>query len=102
MLLRCQRLLIQLMRFKPNAEYVPGKERVVADTLSRNPLSVSSETSETEEDVRAEMLRLVSTTSSDPQLSRVFDCTVNGWPKYAKHVPQELRPYHVVADVKII
>ena len=49
------------MRFKPNAEYVPGKDLVVADTLSRNPLSVSSETSETEEDVRAEMVRLVST-----------------------------------------
>ena len=41
-------------------------------------------------------------TSSDPQLSRVFHCTVNGWPKYAKHVPEELRPYHVVADGKII
>ena len=40
-------------------------------------------------------------TSSDPQLSRVFDCTVNGWPKYAKHVPEELRPYHVVADGEI-
>lgn len=41
-------------------------------------------------------------TSSDRQLSRVFDCTVNGWPKYAKHVPEELGPYHVVADGKII
>ena len=61
MLLRCQRLLLQLMRFKPNAEYVPGKELVVADTLSRNPLSVSPKTSETEEDVGAEMVRLVST-----------------------------------------
>ena len=49
------------MRFKPNAEYVPGKELVVADTLSRNPLSVSPKTSETEEDVGAEMVRLVST-----------------------------------------
>ena len=46
--------------------------------------------------------RRQSATSSDPQLSRVFDCTVNGWPKYAKHVPEELRPYHVVADGKII
>ena len=29
-------------------------------------------------------------------LSRVFDHTVNGWPKYAKDVPEELRLYHVV------
>ena len=32
-----------------------------------------------------------SATSSDPLLSRVFDHTVNGWPKYAKNVPEQLR-----------
>ena len=40
------------MRFKAKAEHVPGKQLVVADTLSRNPLSVPSETSDTE-DVKA-------------------------------------------------
>ena len=79
MLLRCQRLLIQLMRFKPNAEYVPGKEIVVADTLSRNPLSVSSETSETE-DVRAEMVRLVSTEMETQYLSHELTAKRNVTP----------------------
>jgi len=47
-------------------------------------------------------------TSSDPQLSHVLNYTVNGWPKYAKDVPEQICPYHAVqsdlsvADGKII
>ena len=44
---------MRMMRFRAKAQHVPGKQLVVADTLSRNPLSVPSETSETEEEVRA-------------------------------------------------
>ena len=98
------------------------KATSVADTLSLNPLSVPSEKSDTEEDVRpyvnaAEMLRAASpekmerikqAISSDPQLGRVLDCTVNGWPKYSSDVPEEISPYYTVrgdlsvADGKII
>lgn len=50
--LRCQRLLIRMMRFSPKAKYTPGKTLLIADTISRNP-SVRLESSDLEEEVAA-------------------------------------------------
>ena len=35
-------------------------------------------------------------TSSDPQMSCVLSCVVNGWPTYASDVPQEIHPHYAV------
>ena len=108
---------MRMMRFKPKAEHRPGKELVVADTLSRNPLVNVAEASDSEGDVKAyvdaaEMSQPVSlekleqikqATLSDPQLSLVLNYTINVWPKYAKDVPEQVRLYCTVrGDLSVV
>ncbi|KAE8285929.1 hypothetical protein D5F01_LYC15598 [Larimichthys crocea] len=50
--LRCQRLLIRLMKFNPVAEFVPGKNLIIPDTLSRHPQPIEDDTG-LDEDVQA-------------------------------------------------
>ena len=52
--LRCQGLLMRLMKFSTKAEYYPGKMLFIADTLSRQSLKVIEETV-LEQDVRGYM-----------------------------------------------
>ena len=43
--LRCQRMLMRLVCFHVKAKYVPGKDMLVADTLSRSPVSTTESNS---------------------------------------------------------
>ena len=54
--LRCQRMLIcmmRLMRFRVTATYIPGKNMVVADKLSRCPRKLLEEDDELQQNVKA-------------------------------------------------
>ena len=48
---RIQHLRMQLMRFDFSISYVPGKDIIMADTLSRAPLNQCSDSDQLEEDV---------------------------------------------------
>lgn len=84
---------MRLLRFQVAAEHVPGKQLAVADALSRNPLSNSSDSS-TDKEVQMYLQSVVSNapvtpqklkeiraaTLQDEELTKVTSLIQNGWP----------------------
>lgn len=106
---RCQRLLLRLMRHNPTAVYVPGKDLIIADTLSMHPKpAVTQEIAELTSEITAyeEAVRRTWPTSStkldvvkqqtlqDTDLQMVRHYVKTGWPKYAVKVPDMIKPYY--------
>lgn len=96
--LRCQRLLIRLMKYTPIAEYIPGKNLVVPDVLSRHPEPKLDDT-QLAEDVQAYVdaieeqeghkpvfERIKEETDKDEALRLVKHYIKSGWLQYAKNV----------------
>ena len=81
--LRCQRMLMRLMRFRVTATYVPGKNMVVADTLSRCPRKLLEEDDELQQNVKA-----------------FVEETVSAWPvSDKKFLEENFGVFHLVYDV---
>lgn len=114
--IRCQRLLLRLMRFNIVAEHVPGKDQVIADTLSRQPLqcdqrldSVDAVQSYVEGmlstvPVLDSMLRRIrDATESDDAFQRVIAYTSGGWPRHISQADECLRDlYHVRSELSVV
>ena len=103
--LRCQRLLMKMMRYNPKAQHVPGKQLVIADTLSRHPSTSRSESdiavtrevnlyvNEVLSSLPASHDRLEEikkATEADPVLCEAINLTINGWPTHARELPTQL------------
>ena len=104
--IRCQRLLIRLLRYNVKAEYIPGRDLIVADTLSRAPQpaqesqsdeALYNESMATIETITSSIcstskhLEIKQATQEDPILQRVIHSTLHGWPT---SVAGELQPYY--------
>ena len=106
---RCQRMLMRIMRFNVQAQYTPGKNMTVADTLSRSPSS-EGHANQLEEDVYMyvdgvretwpasdeylEKLRVE--TQKDVNLKTTLEYTENGWPEYKQDVKLAARDYFAI------
>ncbi len=104
--LRCQRLLMRLMRFDVILEHVPGKQLAVADALSRHPLD-GDHKSDTDGQVRAYVNNMVASkpitspkleeirtaTHDDVELQKVIAFTKKGWPQRMEEF-SPLRGFH--------
>ena len=88
--LRCQRLLMRLMRYNVTTEYTPGKDMVVADALSRSPLNRESG-NDLQQDVQDHVNEITSSwPATDSKLSQIRKETVEymlvGWPTHKQDV----------------
>jgi transposase InsO family protein len=96
---RCQRMLLRMMRFNCEAIYTPGKNMEVADTLSRSP-SLTQENCELEDKIRVHvdsvqaswpasdrfLDKIREETQKDVNLKAALDYTKSGWPTYKEDV----------------
>ena len=111
--LRCQRLLLCLMRFNARAVHVPGKELVVADALSRSPLPLEGGfTPETVSEVQAHvdaigaclpmtnpmLAKIGEETQKDGALKRAIEYVLEGWPRHKDNVEPELYGLYMVGN----
>ena len=96
--LRCQRLLMRLMRYNCNAVFKSGKEMFISDTLSRSPRNTTTTTTEVDIKYYVEMITqswpiadkrleiIKEETKKDVCLSIAMEYARSGWPRYKEDV----------------
>ena len=108
--IRCQRLLMRAMRYNPVVEYVPGKQLVIADALSRKPLPHTPQHDDIElsDDVAAyvdviergwpattdRLARIRDETARDATMTTLMNLVQNGWPRHERAIPHCMRDYY--------
>lgn len=105
--LRCQRMLMRMMRFNAKVVHIQGKELLIADTLSRFPVG-GDETSQIKkivslyiyhfEDVSVtpgRLSKIKAATGHDTDIQEVMSYVLHGWPsKVSEHIMKYKREGH--------
>jgi hypothetical protein len=102
-----------MMRYNPKAEFVPGKQLVIADTLSRHPqpeltqdfAELTSDLEAYGEDFReawpispSKLDMVKQHTLQDDELQFVQRYVLGGWPQYSANVPLKVKAYYTHRD----
>lgn len=99
---RIQRLAIRLLRYNFDLVYVPGKQMLVADALSRDPNSekINTDYLDTQLFIHAVIAtstenekRLISAINEDSTLSKVKYYVLQGWPDHKSNVSTEAKKF---------
>jgi hypothetical protein len=104
---RLQRMRLQLQKYDITLIYKKGAELFIADTLSRAPLSETTQShDELDKFVVMTVLRisepkqteLATATKSDPKLQKLAAVIQHGWPAKPSKAPAATRPYFPFRD----
>lgn len=107
---RLQRMLLRLQSYEIDVTYVPGRDMVLADTLSRAYLPESSGAGSLEAEIEtvnmvdyvpiseARLSTIRSATRDDDTLQRLSEIILKGWPKNKRDTPIDIRHYHSVQE----
>ena len=106
-------MLIRLMRFHVKAKYVPGKDMLAADTLSRSPVATTESSSHEEiqahvSDVRsswqvsdAGLAKIRAGTLKDVNLKEAVEYTIHGLPQYKEDVQLAARDFTLRGELSL-
>lgn len=104
---RIQRFRLRMMRFSPRIQHVPGKQQIIADSLSRAPTGLPSEADliliaeveayadnilSTLPATEQRIQQLIKAQKADEVCTKIREYCNTGWPLYMPHLPL-LRPY---------
>ena len=100
---RLQRMLLRLQPYDFELRYKPGKEVVLADTMSRQPCQ---DKEQIELDVQITFVQfstkilqeLRGETQADDELCALKTVITDGWPEHQSSLPATLRPYWSCRD----